>query len=212
MEVLCVNCSKPKKFRCSVCLYTTYCSKECQDVHWKKEHKQTCVAPESLEALTYFGRFDKNDRYRYSKVSHSLFIEKFRELLMQYVPDNDSMHSCSCKVCPDVFTFGFVKISNFQYQCYIKCKKKRCRVKKIKGLLMIAEILDSNGSAYVASFLNIRKHLVIMSVGNPVFDNLSPDEYAVCIVKDAKKFPILKSRRDSKYYYIDFETNEIKLY
>jgi len=41
----CANCSKQileGLKQCSICLVVTYCSKECQVSHWKKQHKKDC--------------------------------------------------------------------------------------------------------------------------------------------------------------------------
>ena len=43
----CILCGKSDSvttlFQCSRCKVAQYCSKECQTVHWKKEHKNSCV-------------------------------------------------------------------------------------------------------------------------------------------------------------------------
>ena len=45
-HLLCDSCEAPlessRELRCSACSSSFYCSKECQKIHWKKDHKQMC--------------------------------------------------------------------------------------------------------------------------------------------------------------------------
>lgn len=40
-QISCANCSKPAETRCSACITTYYCSKDCQKSDWKN-HKPNC--------------------------------------------------------------------------------------------------------------------------------------------------------------------------
>jgi hypothetical protein len=39
---LCVVCNKQSNYNCSICCLVFYCSKECQTLDWKLDHKQIC--------------------------------------------------------------------------------------------------------------------------------------------------------------------------
>lgn len=46
----CANCTKlaPKMNQCSRCKMVKYCSRDCQALHWKKVHKQSCTKAQPL--------------------------------------------------------------------------------------------------------------------------------------------------------------------
>ena len=47
---LCAQCEfKPAKLRCARCCCTRYCSRQCQQLHWKRAHKRQCK-PDPLRA------------------------------------------------------------------------------------------------------------------------------------------------------------------
>jgi hypothetical protein len=41
---LCANCTKPATLQCARCKLVKYCSRNpCQEIHWKKVHKKSCI-------------------------------------------------------------------------------------------------------------------------------------------------------------------------
>jgi len=56
MELLCENCKKRAVGSCDKCESAFYCSKECQDAHWQREHKMRCFTPvQGLEGVPVVG-------------------------------------------------------------------------------------------------------------------------------------------------------------
>ncbi len=53
---ICAKCGEPASLKCGGCGDVSYCSKEHQKVHWKKEHKGKCKAYK-IESHPDFGRY-----------------------------------------------------------------------------------------------------------------------------------------------------------
>ncbi|KAK0499439.1 hypothetical protein EDD18DRAFT_1151207 [Armillaria luteobubalina] len=52
----CSHCSvkKPNLSFCSACAEATYCSTECQKLHWEKEHKQACGKTDRIDIGSFY--------------------------------------------------------------------------------------------------------------------------------------------------------------
>jgi len=76
---ICIKCGKPSTKRCSKCLHTYYCSRECQVKDWKS-HKVSCISPlkQVDETISMsIRRFGIENCSELLKWAHSVTLSKF---------------------------------------------------------------------------------------------------------------------------------------
>lgn len=200
----CYNCSsdpKPSKARCSVCLYTTYCSEKCQREHWYSVHKKEC---KRLSVFDIKSRTIDDDQMKISYFEDQLMLlEKLLDLMSRRV---NFEYSCECKSPGDAM-LCCIKEQNY-YICYLRCLKyKTCKFVKVKPLIYIGEI---DKTLYWCSLSNNRNVVTFLNNGCKSFNNIIPGYTMVTSDITGQPEPMLVRKKDDKYFMINYKTDEWK--
>jgi len=95
----CASCPNNAKYVCGHCRSTVYCSHECQDTHWEKEHSKVCTlisydigsrgAQQSIRNVIPGIKFDISLALRTADPSSNIdtfFSEEFKDVGAYYTP------------------------------------------------------------------------------------------------------------------------------
>jgi hypothetical protein len=85
-----------KNKRCARCKIVQYCSRDCQAQHWKKCHKQSCLAAEPNRTL--FQALQTNDGFLVTSQECQELSKGFYECLKNKSPTQAQQHSKKCMV------------------------------------------------------------------------------------------------------------------
>ena len=89
----CAICSKETKLKCERCNLVSYCSKECQQDHFKKIHKNECFLPK----ISYKENKPKINKWQQEKMIENIkFGEMKRRIPMIGIYDNSTDDTLAC--------------------------------------------------------------------------------------------------------------------